>query len=67
MHPDEELHRLANLIIAGWGTAEGPHTEIARRKAVDMAADVVTRKLTATVLPFPARGRPSPDQPGSAA
>ena len=67
MHPDEELHRLARFVIAGWGTAEGPHTAIAQRKAIDIAADVVTRDLTATILPFTGKTRPNPDQPGSAA
>lgn len=66
MHPDGELHRLANLVLAGWGTAEGPHTAIAQRKAIDMAADVATRDLTATILPFTGKTRPSPDQPGAA-
>jgi hypothetical protein len=63
MHPDATLHRLADLVIAALGTNEGPHTAIARRKAVELAADVVTRRLTSTVIPFPGK----PGQPQGAA
>ena len=66
MHPDATLHRLADIVIAAENLT-GDDQDRMRARALKLAVDVARARLAGSVIPFPARGRPSPDQPQGAA
>lgn len=66
MHPDDALYRLADLCIAAENLTGDDQNRV-RAQAYKLAVAVARARLADTVIPFPARGRPHPDQPNGAA
>lgn len=72
MTPDQILSEqgvaLAQMVIAAFATSDDRMTELAQKKALAQATDILEfdRARKAVVIEGPWRKRPNPDQPGAA-
>lgn len=65
----EQGVQLARMVVAAFGTSDDRMTELAQKKALAQATDIIDfdRARKAVVIEGPWSKRPNPDQPGSAA